>query len=283
MKKIEILEYINTNSDYVTINKNKIEKFIKKIENKKYNYWLNTTNFSFSEYDAIIFVILCESINFCFWKNKNWNVTFHGNQYNGSEAIFYSLLKKYELNKDFIKIENLASITKKDFEKIFKENNTIPPLLKTKYKTFKQSVKIIYSKKNQLFDELFACKSDEELLNYIVSTFSHFNDISSFKGVKIAFNKRATLLVNDLYRVSNTIRNNIKNINNLTGGADYALPMIFFNYGIFEYNRKLKNKIVKEKHIKHNSQMEIEIRANTLYTNGLDFYKQLRLLVGEIS
>ena len=72
--------------------------------------------------------------------------------------------------------------------------------------------------------------------------------------------------------LSKTIKNNIQSIDSLTGGADYALPRLFEEYGILKYNKKLLDKILKGKSIKHNSRMEVEIRANTLYV--LELMKQ---------
>ena len=115
------------------------------------------------------------------------------------------------------------------------------------------------------FDELFNKESDVDLLKYIVSEFRYFDDSSIYKGKRIEFNKRATLLVNDLYYMSSTIHNNLKNVNNLTGCADYGIPRTLRTYGILEYNEELSNIVDNEIELKHYSNMEIEIRANMLY------------------
>ena len=118
----------------------------------------------------------------------------------------------------------------------------------------------------RFFDELFSMKTDNDILEYIVKNFKYFDDKSKFKGKVIHFNKRAILLTNDLFRISDTIRNNIKTIKNLTGGADYAIPKILQEKGILIYSEKLMKKIQNKRIIRHNSQMEVEIRANTLYS-----------------
>ena len=115
------------------------------------------------------------------------------------------------------------------------------------------------------FDELFNKESDVDLLKYIVSEFRYFDDSSIYKGKRIEFNKRATLLVNDLYYMSSTIHNNLKNVNNLTGCADYGIPRTLRTYGILEYSEELSNIVDNEIELKHDSNMEIEIRANMLY------------------
>ena len=117
----------------------------------------------------------------------------------------------------------------------------------------------------EFYNELFSVKSDFELLKYITDNFKSFDDKSLYKDNIIHFNKRATLLVNDLYYVSETIRNNLGNVNNLSGCADYAIPRTFRKYGLLVYNNELGKKVDNGEEILHDSEMEIEIRANMLY------------------
>ena len=51
MKNLEALKYVSENSNYVFIDKEKI---------------------NLTEEEAIIFAFICESINFCFWGNRKW-------------------------------------------------------------------------------------------------------------------------------------------------------------------------------------------------------------------
>lgn len=55
------------------------------------------------------------------------------------------------------------------------------------------------------------------------------------------------------------------NVNNLSGCADYGIPRTFRDYGILKYSSELEETIDNEKEVLHDSEMEIEIRANMLY------------------
>lgn len=129
----------------------------------------------------------------------------------------------------------------------------------------KDTISIIYNKNEKFYKELFSIRNDLEMLNYITQNFWHFDDKSLYKNEVVKFNKRATLLVNDLYQLSDTIKNNLKSLDNLSGCADYAVPRLLCEYGILSYNEKLLETITSNILIEHNSYMEIEIRANTLY------------------
>ncbi len=265
MKNIKTLEYVNKNSKYVSINAENIHVFLNSINSYEYHYWLSTVDLDLTEEEIIIFAFVCESMNFCFWGNRDWTVTYKDKQYNGSEALFYTIIKIVEDDKNFLNLENLLKLKKSEFRRRLKANNKFPPLLSKRYKLLKKTAKVIKRKKGKLFSELFSLKSDEELLNYIVNNFKHFNDKSQYKKNSIFFNKRAILLVNDLFNLSSIIKQNIGNIDSMSGGADYAIPQILEEFGIFVYNDKLKKIIAASRNIRHNCHMEVEIRANTLY------------------
>lgn len=259
-----VLEYINKNSDYVSVDFNKIENFVQSISNWKYNYWMSDLKEYLDEKKCIIFAFLCESINFCFWGNENNNDNNYEN-YIGSEELFSNLKQSIKNDASILELNRLMNITEEEFINIIGIEFKDSPLFQVRYKLLKDTIYVIYNKNENFYKELFSLKSDIELLNYITQNFWHFDDMSKYKNQIIRFNKRATLLVNDLYQLSDTIKNNIKSLDNLTGCADYAVPRLLCECGILNYNDELSKIIYSNSLIEHNSGMEIEIRANTLY------------------
>ena len=261
----EQLKYVVESSDYVKINNTNLCNFINNLGKPNYQHWYNFTSLNLNENEKIILAFIIESLNFCFWQKPKFQIEYKGNIIKGYEALFYSIIKEVESNKNFLNIESLKELTKDNFEKIFYSSNSKISLLDLRYDLFEDTINIIYNKGKNFFDELFNKKSDVELLEYIVSEFKYFDDSSIYKGKRVEFNKRATLLVNDLYYMSSTIHNNLKNVDNLTGCADYGIPRTLRTYGILEYNDELSNIVDNEIELKHDSNMEIEIRANMLY------------------
>ena len=261
----EQLQFVVENSDYVKINNTKLEHFIDELENPNYQHWYKSIDLNLNEKEKIILAFIIESINFCFWQKPKFQIEYKGNHLKGSEALFYAIIKEVESNKDFLNINILQQLTKENFKKIFYSPNSEISLFDLRYKLFKDTVNIIYKKGKNFFVELFNKKTDMDLLNYIVSEFKYFDDSSVYKGKKIKFYKRATLLVNDLYYMSATIHNNLKNVDNLMGCADYGIPRTLRTYGVLEYNGELSYIVDNEIELNHDSNMEIEIRANMLY------------------
>lgn len=273
MNGFSFLQEIVNNSKYIKLDEYKIYAFTESVSNCfsiDSNYTFKT---SLSEKESILFFFLFESMNFCFWKNRNWIKQYKGIEFNGSEALLYLLLDIVEKNKEFLNIDHLMKIKKEDFYKMMNLNGEYPDLLEERFNLFHQTVEFISQKGTNFFNELYSIKSDKILLSYIVDNIKHFQDIGEIDGVKIAFNKRANLLVRDLFNCSKTIRKNIGHINCLNGGADYALPRIFRDAGIMVYNSDLSKIVDSRNELLHNSRMEIEIRVNTLYV--LEYMKKI--------
>lgn len=257
------LKYVVDNSKYVHIDETKLDEFINNLGEVNYSHWSTELNLDLDEKEWILLAFIIESMNFCFWKKPKWKITYNNELVSGSNALFYSIIKEVEKDKSFLDIDKLNSISKDEFYEIFKGKEGTCPLLEERFNNFKEVVN--YIKNHDFYNELFNIKSDIELLKYITSNFKSFDDKSIYKGKTIHFNKRATLLVNDLYYLSTTIKNNVGNVNNLSGCADYGIPRTFRDYGLLVYNEELSKLVDEEKEIIHDSDMEIEIRGNMLY------------------
>ena len=58
----------------------------------------------------LIFLLLCESINFCYWLEPNWKIEYENNIYKGSIAMFLSMKKYFESNPEFFETKNLINL-----------------------------------------------------------------------------------------------------------------------------------------------------------------------------
>ena len=259
----EEFKYVVDNSKYVSIDETKIDEFINDLGEINYVHWSKELYLDLEEKDWITLAFIMEAMNFCFWQKPKWKIEYNNDTVSGSNALFFAVIKQVEKDKNFLKIENLDSIDQDKFYEIMEGVEGKCPLIDKRFENFREVVD--YIKNNDFYTELFSIKNDIDLLNYITSHFSSFDDKSIYKGKTIHFNKRATLLANDLFYLSDTINKNVGNVNNLSGCADYGIPRTFRDYGLLIYNEELSKKIDNEEEIPHDSDMEIEIRGNMLY------------------
>lgn len=257
-------KYVVENSKYVKINSKKVFQFIDELGVPKYEHWSKELKLDLSEEEWLLLAFIIESMNFCFWQKPKWKILYNGETMSGSNALFFSVIKEVQKNSDFLNIDYLYNLAKNDLYKIFESVEGVVPLFEERYNNFKETISFIHDNDN-FYDEIYNIKTDVELLNYIINNIHCFDDKSMYKERVIHFNKRATLLVNDLFYLSKVINSNLENVNNLSGCADYGIPRTFRDYGILEYSKELEQLIDNEKEILHDSEMEIEIRANMLY------------------
>lgn len=256
-KRLEQLDYVIKNAEHVKLNKEKLDMWIEGIKTNLYyeHQWKKYKN-KFSEKEIILLSFLVESMNFCFWKEP----VFTYKEKKKSEAMFGLFIDAVLNDRNLLNLEYLKDLKYEDLINIFKveEGN-----LKKRYDSLMYSINKIRNN-NNFYEDLFKIKSTDELYEFIAD-FENFNDIASYKGRYIFFYKRATLLVNDLFELSDTIKNNIQNIDSVLGCADYVIPKGLRNEGILEYDNELSSLIDNGIEIKQASEYEVEIRAFTLW------------------
>lgn len=262
---LDSIKYVHCNSKYVRINEENIENVIPFLKESKKEPWLNSNylNISdFSQEQIFRYLVLCESLNFCYWDSSvKWKIEYNGEWYSGSFGLFYAIAKAIKNGYRLLDSDYLKTITLEEFDEIFKGTTSIP-LLEKRYKIIKR-LALEFDKSS--FLQVSNSNNDVELLNNIINSFSNFKDISLYKGREIYFFKRAILLVGDLVSNIDSIRDKVKNDDNMLGCADYKVPQVLRQLGVLEYSSDLAALVDNGEELLHDSEMEIEIRANMLY------------------
>ena len=260
------IQFVVNNSKYVKIKEENIENAINLVTNNEKKSWLNSDLLDLNKYSQnqiIMYLILCESLNFCYWDSDiKWKIEYKGEWYSGSLGLFYGISKAIQNGYDLLNIDYLEKMTIEQLDEIFKGTTSIP-LLEERYEIIKQLVQEL--KNIDDLSKALDSNNDIELLNNIINNFSNFNDISIYKGKKVYFFKRAILLVGDLIENVKSIKEKVKNDSNMLGCADYKISQVLRHLGILEYNEELAQIVDSKQQLKHDSEMEIEVRANMLY------------------
>lgn len=256
----ESTKYVSDNSKYVKINYEKLDEIIEAGEFGNIRYWLDTNPFGILEMnyrDIINFLLVYHTIgDFCFWGDPKWEIETENGNLDGSYAIMYILINRYNENKDM-------NMSYEEFSGLLKGNVEIP-LLKERYNCLLEMNNYLDGIGKDFYDEIKEKNEDIELLEYIVNTFNYFCDESIYNGTKIYFYKRAQLLVSDILHVRKLVEMVDVDYSNLVGCADYKIPQVMYSLGILEYDYELEFKLARKDEIVENSDYEVEIRANGL-------------------
>ena len=263
---VDSIYYVVNHSNYVFINKANISSVLPLLTGTRKTSWLNSDILDLSklnEEQIILYFLLCESFNFCFWDSDiKWKIEFHGEWYSGSYGVFYAVAKAIENGKLSLDVSCLEKLTMEDLDDIFYGTTSIP-LLRERFAILQG---LVCELKNiSSLTKLFDVSTDIELLDRIVNTFHNFRDISLYHGKEVYFFKRAILLVGDFSLNVDSISKKIKDNNQMLGCADYKIPQVLRHFGILEYSKELSLLVDNKQEVPKNSDMEIEIRANMLY------------------
>jgi len=275
----ESTKYVSENSKYVKINYSKIDDIIASNKWCETKYWMESNPFGLLDMelrDIINFLLVYHTIGLCcFWGNPKWElVTKDGLKTDGSFGLVYAIIDKFKSGFNY-------DMGYDEFRLMLKGNIDIP-LVQERYECFEIMSKYLKTINGDFYDEVRDLNDDISLLNYIVSNFSFFEDISEYKGEKIYFYKKAQLFTSDILNVKKIVGHMDVDCSHLRGCADYKIPQVMRCLGMIEFNEELSLKVDNLEEIPVNSEMEIEIRANDIVV--IDYiYKELNMLVTHIN
>lgn len=167
---IESCKYVSKNSKYVSINEEKLNQFIEKIENIKMEHWLSSSPFGLLELPVetiINFLLIYESIDFSFWGSPKWSIETDSDKLDGSIALLYALLKYVKKSKT----TDFSNVSQECFSNILKGNIEIP-LLEERFKIIKEISTIVNEKmQGNFYQYIKHITSDAELFETIIKYF----------------------------------------------------------------------------------------------------------------
>lgn len=233
---IESSYKVSRHSSFVRINTNKYSRI------NEYSDLLKTISDQTQDDTDVDFAVLFSSLNFCFW---------HFDETKSSNTS--------EARQRFMHIYKLGKIRSLDFQEF---ETIIGPLYlnQKRFDFIQESVSFIDSVEGKVLEYLNSFDSIKELIADIVLRMPQYNDVSIYKGDRVYLYKRVQSLIFSL-------RHLIKRFNaetELSALADYRVPQFLNTLGILEYSDDLMYRIENNIEIQHDSEEEIEIRANTV-------------------
>ncbi len=272
---LKTTKYVVKNSWSVAINREKINELAEVWSRQKINIpkWDLRYHFFDNTEKTCEYLFILDSINFCFWakeENDKWKIDDNGVKISGYNALALALKRVFERGKNF----SVRKIKFSDFKEIFRGENEIP-LIKERFNILRENYRILESKYGGNFTYLIEkCNYDSlKILSELIDNFPSFKDEAEYGGRKIAFYKRAQILVGDIFcSFGGRKWGNLKNLDKITVFADYKIPQILRGYGILEYRKELGEKIDSKILIASGSKEEVEIRANTIWAG--EFIKE---------
>ena len=263
----ESCNYVAKNSKYVSINYDVLDEYIKNIDLRNLKFWLSSNPYNLFDMDIdkiINFMLIFDSIDYCFWGQPKWTIETLEGKKDGCDALLYALLN-YVKKVDKVDFSNVSF---KEFSDILKGNVDIP-FLKERYDTVVSICDIVNKKMNgNFYNYIKNINNDDELFDIIINNFNAFYDVREYNNQKIYFYKLAQLLTSDILHIKELINGTKVDYSHLVGCADYKIPQTLRALGIIEFNCLLSKIVDNKQLIDESSMYEVEIRANMIEVIG---------------
>lgn len=241
------------NINFLKIENNKIPSLLSEIQNNNLEFKESKKFLNLNP----VFYLLIDGLNFCFWNFKAAKRFSYQNK-TGSIALAFKIKDNLKFtNPDFLHKNALK------FYKMLLKNTKGELLLpKQRILIIKEIGRFLkkYNLSKVLYD--FQNKDVDLLANFLIQNMPYtFSDISYKNDIQFNFLKKIRLLISDLISLGGF---RFKNKEKLLIFPDYGLPALFINKKIFNLDKKYLNKILNQKLIKHNSNLEIALRSATI-------------------
>ncbi|KAG0371141.1 hypothetical protein BGZ54_010115 [Gamsiella multidivaricata] len=171
-----------------------------------------------------------------------------------------------------------------DIERIFRSDTQEQiPLLQDRIRVMREAGKVLVEKFDGSFTNCIAQadKSALKLVEIVTSNLSSFRDEAEFYGRKVQFFKRAQILVADLWACfQNQDYGEFKDIDEITMFADYRVPQTLYHFRCLQYSSELLEILNRGEMLPSGSQLEVEIRGNSIWAVEL-IRRRILDLIGE--
>ncbi len=218
------------------------------------------------------FILLFNSINFCYWGEPKWTVRFRGQSYDGAFGMMACLTRALE-DEELPLLDGgfLVWLTPEFFSHILRGNVAIP-LEEDRLDILHEVGPVLVSEFGGRWHEVVrrAGSSAVRLVEHLVTQFPTFDDQATFEGRQVAFYKRAQLAVGMIYQAfGGRGWGAFDDFGQLTVYADYKLPQMLRKLGILVYDEGLAAQVDNLTLLEAGSRPEVEIRAATVWAGEL--------------
>ncbi len=213
------------------------------------------------------FFLLFNSINFCYWGQPKWTVSYQGQAYDGAFGLMAALTRALDEGYPLLDGAYLAWIGEDEFRQILRGNVPIP-LEGERWTILRVCGMLLARDFGGRWHEVVrrAGGSAVKLVDLLVTRFPSWDDVAEFDGRRVAFYKRAQLAAAMLYQAfGGQGWGAFEDFDRLTVYADYKLPQVLRKLGILVYDEELAALVDSQTPIPAGSRREVEIRAATVW------------------
>jgi hypothetical protein len=222
---------------------------------------------------AADYVLVLDALNFSFWGEPRWRVTYEGRTLDGYWALAACLRRALESGVPLLDPEYLATFDEIAARELFAGEAEIP-LLQERIANLREVGRGLQDAGGSFAETVRrAGGSGEALVAEVVRRFRSFDDVATYDGVPVCLYKRAQILVSDLHGIyAGQGLGAFSDLDRLTAFADYKIPQVLREAGILVYSAGLASTVDRQAEIPPGDPREVEIRSGTVW--GCELLRQ---------
>ncbi len=219
-----------------------------------------------SDEELANYVLVLDALNFYFWGNPRWRVSWHGESENGYWALTIALRRAMQEGYPITDARYLESIPGIDVAHILRGESVIPAFAARARNLEEVGAALLRDHDGRFLSCVHGANgSAAALLRHIIALFPSFVDVRAYDSRIIPFYKRAQILVSDLHAAFESRGVTLFNdLSSLTAFADYKVPQVLSQLGVLQYSPRLRQMLMAHAELPEGSPLEVEIRAATI-------------------
>ncbi|KAF6729561.1 UPF0553 protein C9orf64-like [Oryzias melastigma] len=181
-------------------------------------------------------------MNFSFWPEKEsqqCEVTYKGVTYTGYMTLCASITRAMEEGIPITDPVYFSQMSLKELAHVLRSDNETPmPMLQERHQALTEGGRVLLEHGGSFQSFISQAGNDaQKMVELIVEKIPSYRDEATYEGKRIAFYKRAQILVADYWAVMEAKgQTGIINMNWLTMFADYRVPQALVYLGVLRYS-----------------------------------------------
>lgn len=224
--------------------------------------------------DVMDFIFLTSTINFAFTdfeRHQMFRSRYRDVEWSDSDAMEACLKRAYDQGVPILQGSFLSRVSREELAGIFSGNIPIP-MLEERLAIFHKVGNVLTEKYGGRFHRFVASgprrlyAGGKGLLERLLDDFPSFRDESSYRGERVAFQKRAQMLwwmLHARFRESGFFT--LEDPESITIFADYIVPVALRLLRITSYSDELERRVKNWEILPADSEEEVEIRATAIW------------------
>jgi hypothetical protein len=268
---LDTAHHVSGVSTSVWINKEAVVDFSRRLHERGSEVppWNRTYHFCEGSRDTVSYLLVLDSLNFCFWptsEENRWEIAWGSRRLSGYFALAASLTRAMKSGIPLERAGYLAGLSLERLREILGGRGELQ-LMDERVTILNELGYVLEEEYGGYASGLVeaAGGSAEKLVALLVERIPSFRDAAEYWGRRVSFYKRAQIFCADLYGAfEGRGWGHFEDINRLTAFADYKLPQVLRHLGILDYGHDLAQRVDRMAPLTAGGPEEIEIRANTI-------------------